>query len=99
MGKKGKSLRREKKRLAKRAEKSANRAKYAEWRRTGANSKRNKARAKKKKLNTKSHPQGACTNIGCKRCNPAHLTLTKSVRKVDPKAAALARYKARVGQI
>ncbi len=99
MGKKGKSLRREKKRLAKRAQKSANRAKYAEWKRTGNNSKRNKAKRKKSKFNPKKHPNGSCGNIGCDRCNPAGMYQAKDYgNKNDPKIISLNQYRRRVYQ-
>jgi hypothetical protein len=58
---------------AKRARKSANQAHYAELRRLGINgkSRRAKANAKKhKRHNGISHFNGACGNVGCKRCFP-----------------------------
>lgn len=57
----------------KRAQKASNKAKFAELRRLGQNSKSSRfmKNAKKSKKHTKSHPYGACGNIGCKRCNPS----------------------------
>jgi hypothetical protein len=60
---------------AKRARKAANQARYAEMKRQGINgkSKRAKANAKKRKRYSGiSHPNGACGNIGCKKCFPEY---------------------------
>lgn len=56
----------------KRAKKAANTAQYQSWAREGENtkSKRAKSKAKKNRLvNTISHKDGDCGNIGCRRCN------------------------------
>ena len=90
MSKKSKKASKIKNLAAKRARKAANKARYEELRRTGQNSKSKRARSagKKKRLaNAKSHPNGTCGNIGCKKCDPCKvlynlkrkvLTITKA---------------------
>lgn len=100
MGKKGKSLRRDKKKSQKRAQRDANRAKYAEWRRTGQNSKSKRARQNsKKKKNTKSHPFGNCGNIGCNQCSSSYTKkITSKLNKVQLRIKNTNAYRKRVNQ-
>lgn len=72
MSKKSKALAKTKRLFKKRAIKLANKAKYQTWKEQGQNTKSIRARKnnKRKLVSTESHPNGACGNIGCKRCNP-----------------------------
>ena len=70
MSKKSKKLAKQKNLMKKRAKRAANRAKYDAWRDAGENSKSKRFRNKIKKVNTISHPNGPCGNIGCKKCDP-----------------------------
>jgi len=75
MSKKIKKAQKAKNRAAKRAKRDANRAQYQTWARDGVNQKSVRFKRKKKKPITKSHPQGECGNIGCRKCNPAPYNL------------------------
>lgn len=72
MGRAGKKLRSDRKKMAKKALKAANRAKYDAMRNSGNNSKRQKKNAKKKKgMGSKGkHLVSNCGNVGCMKCNP-----------------------------
>ena len=73
MSKGAKKRQKEKRLVIKRGRKAANKAHYEELQRLGQNqkSKRAKGQAKRKKrINTISHPNGPCGNIGCKKCDP-----------------------------
>lgn len=76
MSKKAKAAQKIKRLAKKRARKAANKAKYEELKRLGLNTKSKRSLSqgkKKKKINTVSHPQGACGNIGCKTCDPCNI--------------------------
>jgi len=69
MSKKSKKLAKQKNLAKKRAKRAANRAKYDAWRDAGENSKSKRFRKKIKRVNTISHPEGKCGNIGCTKCD------------------------------
>jgi hypothetical protein len=76
MGKKAKSIRRQKRADAKRALKAANKARYAAMRDRGENSKSKRFIKNSKRLRlvlTVTHPEGKCYNIGCKTCDPCDI--------------------------
>lgn len=76
MSKKYKKSNKEKRLGAKRAKKAANKARYQKLREQGINQKSLRSRLsnkKGKKMNTVSHPDGQCGNIGCRTCNPCNL--------------------------
>jgi hypothetical protein len=58
---------------AKRAQKETRKALYASWRDQGKNvkSKRFLAKGKNGSVANVSHPNGACGNVGCRKCFPA----------------------------
>jgi len=73
MSKKAKATQKAKRLAKKRSIKAANKSRYEEMRRTGQNSKSKRARwqsKKNKRVNTVSHPEGPCGNIGCQKCDP-----------------------------
>jgi hypothetical protein len=73
MSKKAKAKQKEKRLQKKRAIKNANKDRYAEMKRLGQNSKSKRATKqgkKGKRVKTVDHPNGACGNIGCKKCDP-----------------------------
>jgi len=82
MSKKSKATAKQKRLVKKRAIKFANKAKYAEMKRLGQNSKSKRSRnqsKQNKRAKTMSHPNGACGNIGCIRCDPERV---HRIRKV-----------------
>jgi len=73
MSKKAKANQKQKRLMKKRARRVANRARYDELKRIGQNSKSKRSlnqSSKNKRVNTISHPDGHCGNIGCKKCDP-----------------------------
>ncbi len=73
MSKKCKKLAKQKNLIKKRSIRAANKAKYDAWRDAGQNSKSKRARSKTGRVNTTSHPNGACGNIGCTTCDPCKI--------------------------
>ena len=72
MSKASKKAAKQKNLQKKRARKAANRARYDELRASGKNSKSKRFVKKSKKTRlakTVSHPEGACGNIACKKCD------------------------------
>lgn len=72
MSKKAKSQAKDKRRSLKRSRKAAQRTQYESWAREGQNkkSKRNRiANGRARTVRLRSHPDGACGNLGCLKCN------------------------------
>jgi len=69
----------------KRALKAARVAKYEAFRKLGINTKSKRAKVKRKKtMNSTSHPDGACGNIGCIKCNPnTAFTIEEKRKKIN----------------
>lgn len=71
MGKKGKKIRSDKKKVAKQALRARNHSYYEGLRDSGNNSKRQKAKKKKGRSTEKGkHLVANCGNIGCQKCYP-----------------------------
>jgi hypothetical protein len=73
MSKKAKASARALRRQRKAARKAAQNVQYAAWKLAGQNTKSRRAKLRKRRsqqVQTQSHAQGPCGNIGCKRCNP-----------------------------
>ena len=92
MGKKGKKLRSDLKKMKKVAQKRANRAMYDSWRDSGNNSKSFRAKKRSKKQGTGEkgkHLVSNCGNQGCQRCNPRDrkkqiiLSIRNSIRLIN----------------
>jgi len=74
MSKKAKASARALRRARKAARKAAQNLQYAAWKLAGQNSKSRRAKLRKRRataMRTRTHAQGPCGNVGCKRCNPA----------------------------
>jgi len=73
MSKKCKAASKEKNLQKKRALRASRKAQFQAWKEAGQNSKSLRSRRsgkRNKKAHTVSHPQGACGNIACRRCDP-----------------------------
>ena len=82
MGKKGKKIRSDKKKIAKQALKARNRSYYEGLRDSGNNSKRQKAKKKKGRSTEKGkHLVHNCGNIGCQKCYPEDRKPVKNLNK------------------
>lgn len=74
MSKKSKALQKQVNKSKKRAIRDANRARYQAMAKLGENTKSKRFVSKsKRKVNTTSHPDGRCYNIGCKICDPCDI--------------------------